>query len=166
MTLQARKHHRTFYHGTSRERAKSILAQGVDIEASRKRDPGDFGWGFYLTCDLIRAQNCGEVVLVVEIDTSTFAYLPSPYFLDGLTHIEPTTEVEHLFHDTVFTLIDDEWWEMGTVNGTAEERQRTARKVRATFLSQGHGGIETPNADGEIVVFDPACIRHVHVVAQ
>ena len=157
---------RTLHHGTTRERAASILAEGVDIEASRKRDPGDLGWGFYLTGDLARAQNCGEVVLKVEVDMTTFAHLAHPYFLDGLECVEPTTEVERLFFDTVFTLIDDGWWKMGTVKGTAEERERAARKVRTVFLARGHGGIETPHANGEVVVFDPACIRHAYATTE
>ena len=153
---------RTLYHGTSRERAALILAGGVDFEAPRTRDPGDFGWGFYLTACLSRARVCGEVVLEVVVDTSTFAYLPHPYFLDGLTRIEPTTEAGHLFHDTVFTLIDGEWWRMSTVNGTAEERESAARKVRTVFLAHGYAGIETPHDEGEVVVFAPTSNHHIH----
>jgi len=155
---------RTLYHGTSRERATLILAAGVDLEASKTRDPGDFGWGFYLTACLSRARVCGEMVLEVAVDTSTFAYLPHPYFLKrgSFTPVEPTTEVERLFHDTVFTLVDNQWWRMGTVNGTAEERKRAARKVREVFLAHGHAGIETPHQDGEVVVFDPTSIHHIH----
>ena len=154
----------TLYHGTSRKRAALILAEGVDMEAPRTRDPGDFGWGFYLTTSLSRARACGEVVLEVAVDTSNFAYLPYPYFLKrgSITPLEPTTEVERLFHDTVFTLVDNDWWKMGTVNGTADERQRAARKVRDCFLAHGHAGIETPHDDGEVVVFDPTSIQHIH----
>ena len=47
---------RTFYHGTSREQAAAMRIDGIDMSAPRKRDPGDFGWGFYLTGDLERAQ--------------------------------------------------------------------------------------------------------------
>ena len=155
---------RTLYHGTSRERAASILAGGVDLEAPRTRDPGDFGWGFYLTASISRARACGEVVLEVVVDTSTFAYLPYPYFLKrgSLTPVEPSTEAERLFHKTVFTLADDQWWRMTTVKGTAEEREHAARKVRTVFLAHGHAGIETPHDEGEVVVFDPTSIHHIH----
>ncbi len=151
----------TLYHGTTSQRATSILATGVDMEAPRTRDPGDLGWGFYLTASISRARACGEVVLEVTVDASTFAYLPYPYFLDGLTRIEPTTEAERLFHETVFTLTKDQWWEMRTVKGSASERERVARKVRTVFLAHGHAGIKTPHDEGEIVVFDSASIRHI-----
>ena len=71
----------TMYHGTSEASAQSILDQGIDIDAERRRDPGDFGWGFYLTGDRERAARMGRVVLSVTINVARFAFLEFPYFI-------------------------------------------------------------------------------------
>ena len=55
------------YHGTSHTTA--ILADGFDLEAQRTMDPGDFGWGVYLTDSPSRARAHGKV-LVVEVEDS------------------------------------------------------------------------------------------------
>lgn len=60
----------TFYHGTNKDRASSIVQDGVDLEHPRKSDPGDFGLGFYVTKSLASAKSYGECVLLVEVDLS------------------------------------------------------------------------------------------------
>jgi len=150
----------TFYHGTSQEKAEAILRKGVDMEHKRTRDPGDVGWGFYLTTDLERARNCGPVVLEVVINVKTFARIPNPYFLAGLNSVKPTTPDEHLFHGIVM----DEW-KMRTVNGRWDDRVTAAKEVRDTFMAAGHLGIMTSHDGNETVVFDLAAIQSVVVTA-
>ena len=44
----------TFYHGTTRQAAQTIRANGIDL--SRQRPDSDFGRGFYVTTELQQAQ--------------------------------------------------------------------------------------------------------------
>lgn len=52
--------YKTFYHGTTKENAENILKNGVDIDAIRIHDAGDFGWGFYVTPKLSLAKAYGR----------------------------------------------------------------------------------------------------------
>ena len=85
-----------WYHGTPSY--KKILASGFDIDAPRKHDPGDFGWGIYVVGNLPRAKAYGKVLGVI-FDTLSCAYIPNPYFIKGIDKIEPQNEVEKLFTD-------------------------------------------------------------------
>jgi len=49
------------YHGTSREACESIWENDVGVSGTR-REPGDFGYGFYLTKSLVRARSYGPCV--------------------------------------------------------------------------------------------------------
>lgn len=137
-----------WFHGTPQETWEKIQADGIDFEVKRRSDPGDMGWGLYLTRNLPRARTYGGVVIQVEILEVRFAYLQNPYFLDGFDPIAPTTPVEKLFHGLVF-----QGGKMLTVNGSKESREYTAKRVRDAFLAQGYLGIITPYSEGEAVVF-------------
>ena len=91
-----------FYHGTSKERAAEILERGVDLNAPRSHDPGDFGWGLYLTQNLVRAQQYGSVILEVDVDLECFAHVPNPYFIEKLVPTQPQTPPERLFYSLAF----------------------------------------------------------------
>lgn len=151
----------TFFHGTSEERAESILREGVDMDYKRTRDPGDVGWGFYLTTDFERAENCGYVVLEVTVNVESFARIPNPYFLNGLSSVEPSTDDERLFHGLVF-----DGGFMRTVNGKWSDRVEAAKEVRDVFRQAGHSGIMTAHDGNETVVFDPAAIVSVRVTSR
>jgi hypothetical protein len=140
------------YHGTSSACADRILDEGFDADAKRRNDPGDFGWGVYLTDSPFRARAYGEAVLEVEIDEDRFARLPNPYFLDGLEEVEPETWAEKLFHSVAFR--GDA---MVTVKGP--NRIEACKEVTRNFTLRGFAGIITgPDRDGnfEVVVFHPA----------
>jgi hypothetical protein len=145
----------TCYHGTSLGKALAILAEGVDMEATRRRDPGDIGWGFYLSTIRGRANVHGEVTLACEIETDDFAYLPHPYFAQGLDELAPATAEERLFHGLAF-----DGREMLTVRG--DQRAEVSRLIRDTFLARGYHGIRTDH-HGEIVVFNPVAVRAIRV---
>lgn len=145
----------TFYHGTSTGIASRILADGFDVHARRVSDPGDLGWGAYLTSSESRARSYGNAVLHVQIDTTNFARLKNPYFLDGLKSVKPKTATERLFYDVAF----DDKGDMLTVQG----RNRTAasKKVARTFMDHGYDGIiggPFNMGDIEVVVFDDDAI--------
>lgn len=146
------------FHGTSTDSAAKVLAEGFDVDAERRSDPGDLGWGTYLTNRSARARAYGEV-LEVEIDESRFARLPNPYFLDGLSEVEPETLVERVFHRLVFAN-----GIMLTVKGSKEERVIVAKRIAEAFMTAGYAGIIAgPFRDGsiEVVIFDPSAVISV-----
>lgn len=146
----------SYLHGTSQ--ADTILAEGFDIEAPRRSDPGDLGWGIYLTDEPSRARAYGEV-LRVEIETIRFARIKSPYFLDGFKEIEPTTDEEKLFYGLAF-----KDGSMLSVTADSEDRVAVAKRIREGFLAAGFDGIlagPDRNLQVEVVVFNPETIRKV-----
>lgn len=142
----------TFYHGTSAVAASRILADGFDVHAPRVCDPGDLGWGVYLTSGPSRARACGDTVLAVTVDTTNFARIRNPYFIEGLKPVKPRGGVEKLFYGAAF----DRHGEMLTVKGRG--RVAASKKVARTFLDAGYDGIIAGPFDIsgiEVVVFDP-----------
>jgi hypothetical protein len=131
-----------------------ILSDGFDFGAVRRSDPGDFGWGLYLTRSLARARAIGSDVLIVMVDISRFARIPNPYFLSGTKEMVPHTEAERLFHRSAFRN-----GEMITVMGNEADRVAASKDLAEVFVRRGWGGIVT---DGdEVVVFDSGCIRSI-----
>lgn len=147
-----------FYHGTSRHKAKAILAVGIDPDAERSHDEGDFGRGFYVTQDLTRARTYGDAVLEVDIDLSQFAYIENPYFCEKLQLLQPKTDVERLFYGIAF---DPESGEMRTCCHTLPDHAETATQIRDTFLEVGYLGITTGRPDRETVVFSSSTVVSV-----
>jgi hypothetical protein len=140
----------TLYHGSPF--AQKIMDGGIDLGFRRTSDPGDFGWGFYLTNSLNRAKNYGQV-LQVTIDDRLYARIPNPYFLERLQILSPETPEEHLFYDLAF---DPVTGEMLTVTGP--QREAICKRIREVFLQHGYAGIVTDLHDQETVVFDPGSI--------
>jgi len=140
----------TFYHGSPY--ALDIARSGIDIGFRRTSDPGDFGWGFYLTNSLSRAKAYGQI-LRVTIDESRYARIPNPYFLNRLQILYPVTPEEHLFYDLAFDPVSGD---MLTVTGP--QREMVCKKIREVFLQRGYVGIITDLHDQETVVFDPESI--------
>lgn len=146
------------YHGTND--AESVLA-GVCLDIPRRRDPGDFGWGFYCAFDRDRAAAHGRHVLVVDVDESALARIPNPYFLDLLDQLLPETSQEHLLYGLIF---DEPGGLMLTVRG--DRRDETARQVTEAFLQAGWKGIVADSPlIAELVVFDPSAIRSIELEA-
>lgn len=145
----------SFYHGTNRP--DEVLAKGFDIDAPRRCDPGDFGWGVYLTAQLARATSFGKV-LSVRVDLTRFALVPNPYFLENGKSVLPATPEEKLFYECVF-----HEGGMKTVTARGEERAQNAKEVRRVFLAAGYTGIRTLTYDREAVVFDPSTILAVEI---
>lgn len=147
----------TYLHGTDARSAKVILTEGFSLETRRQSDPGDFGWGIYLTDAPSRARSYGSEVLRVTIATERYARIKNPYFLEGLREVEPQTAEEKLFHQTVF-----EGGKMLTVKG--EDREGVARRVREVFMEAGYDGIIAgPDRQGqcEVVVFRTSSILRI-----
>lgn len=158
-----------WYHATDRSSALSIIADGVRLDLDHKRDPGDFGWGFYLTRDKRRASAIDRVLLQVEFQRDQCVYLENPYFMrDGRT-FRPGTYIELLFHRLCFLerhRLDtrNEPQVMGTVHGTPQERTVVAKAIRGAFLLRGFRGIVTGHAGGEAVIFDPDILTSVELI--
>lgn len=151
---------RVWYHGTTSASAKKIMSEGVDLNAPRVRDPGDLGRGFYLTTDPKRAAVCGDVVLRVGVKASHMACIHSPYFLDGLQELTPTTSAERLFYDTAF-----QDGVLRTTTGTAAERESAAQQIRDAFVAAGYTGILS-SSPSEMVIFDPAVVVAARVEGE
>lgn len=146
-----------WYHGTPRWQA--VIDNGINIDAPKHSDPGDFGWGIYLTTKLTRAKTYGRV-FVVEISTSKMAYIPNPYFLDGLRRLAPITEEEKLFYSLAYGADG----EMLTVQGSKEERIAAACRIQRSFLDAGYSGIVSDYDRGETVLFDSSPILSVKLL--
>lgn len=143
----------TLYHGSSAW--EKILEVGFDLEHPRRSDPGDFGWGLYLSANPARARSYGKV-LKVSLDPSRLAYISNPYFLDRFERVEPKTEEEKLFYGLVF---DGDI--MKTVNLPSDLRVAAAKLVRQVFLEKGYTGIRTSLDDEETVLFSLSAIQRV-----
>jgi hypothetical protein len=145
------------YHGTSAERAAQILKSGFDLDAARTSDPGDFGWGLYLTPDLSTARAYGDVVLRVILDDSSYARIRDPYNPDL------TQEADRLFHALAF---QDGYMLTCFYGFSKEDKKRVSKAIRDEFLARGYGGISSSYRAGETVVFDASTIREVQVLRK
>lgn len=143
---------RKFFHGTTN--AERILKEGFDMDADRASDPGDFGWGIYLTPNRERARGHGPVLEVI-VDTEGFAKIPNPYFLVKGENIRPKTPEELLFYNLVFC---GDCTTMLTVRGIFQRRVMLCKLVREEFLLCNYTGILTEHDEAETVVFDPSTI--------
>lgn len=151
------------YHGTRPEHASDILIHGVRFAGLSRRDPGDFGTGFYLTSSLERARSYGSNVLGVEVYTEMLARVRNPYFLEGLVPVQPSTEPERLFHQAAFR-----GSVMLTVQARGEERARACDAVRDTFLRSGYTGIiaYASRGEAEVVLFDDTAIQKIYLLTK
>ncbi len=146
-----------FYHGTSH--LDEILTKGFDIDAPRRSDPGDFGWGTYLTKSRPRARAYGKV-LQVHVDPTKLAHIQDPYFLHAGERTRPVTDLEKLFYELAFP---DGPSSMKTVQGPTDARVACAKIIREEFLSRGYSGITTSMDDCESVIFDHSAILRVSI---
>jgi len=143
-----------WYHGTPRW--QDILDKGIDIDAPKHSDPGDFGWGIYLTGKLSRARVYGRV-FQIDIDARNMAYVSNPYFLVGLKRVLPTTPEEKLFYSLAY----DSAGEMKTLHGSRESRIAAARAIQRGFLDAGYSGIVSDYDEGEAVLFETSPLLSV-----
>ena len=148
------------YHGTTFEGMKAIIERGFKLEAERRSDPGDFGWGIYLTGHLSRAKAIGgKYVLEVEVE------LKNPLVFKSISE--------------AYKFADEMALKLGiTIHGkgnTPEERfqdrVKNSKKWREYFLRQGYDGIIIYDPDPlwkgapyEVVVFDLSAIKSVKPV--
>ncbi|MAG24176.1 hypothetical protein CMI47_01225 [Candidatus Pacearchaeota archaeon] len=147
-----------YYHGTTKKAAEEILAHGFSHAIERRRDPGDFGWGTYLTQMRERAENLGEAVLEVHVDTSSFEHITHPYFRDRNDLVWPQTDAQRIFFDMV---MEPGGRRMKTVHGPLASRREVALEIAQLFREQGIGGFTTGLEDGETVVFDLRAIKNI-----
>ena len=152
----------TWYHGTDDTSREAILRDGFDLNADRRHDCGDFGWGVYLGGSLPRARSYGGNVVQVELDESRFARIVNPYFVEGFCEVKPVTDVEKLFHSLAF--VPGQYGGnqvMLTVRGTREARYAASKRVATAFLEAGYAGIISEHSGGETVVFDTTAIASI-----
>ncbi len=141
-------------HGTNLEAAESIIKNGVDMFHPRKKDPGDFGMGFYLTSSLIRANVNGHSILEVDLDVSKFAFIADPYNPD-------TSTMAQVFKSLAFNDKDEMLTCVHSVR--FEERREVCMRIRNNFLTMGFQGIQTKHNGDETVVFDVASIKSIKI---
>ena len=173
---------KTFYHGTSNDQAANILANGVNLDYPRVQDPGDFGWGFYITQNLDSAKSYsrGGAILKVTVDETKLAFIQDPYFTptksSGGKRTKPETDAEKLFFDIAYTGEDILEYDssgrirsiqlarMSTVAGPPSEIVKAAKKVREAFLASGYSGIETLHRGSEAVLFGLDCLLTIDLL--
>lgn len=139
-----------FFHGTTLDAALSMMKVGVDLYHPRKSDPGDFGLGFYLTGDIVRARAYGKAILIAALDMSEYAYIPSPYEPDD-------SKAGKLFRELAFA--EDGNMRTCYSGFSKEQRQQISVEIRDKFLSWGWKGIRSDYSGGEIACFDLATIK-------
>lgn len=167
------------YHGSQAK--EEILKKGFDIEAPRVADPGDFGWGIYLTGDLSRAKATGgpKNVLDVQACFKKPLVLHSPYAVHeaetpGDKFID---ELREKHGDPVHGLTDEEAIELHRQGKSPDEiadigaqnRVKTSRKWAEEIQKAGYDAAiwEKPYYHGpieknfEVVIFDPQKIKSV-----
>lgn len=137
-----------FFHGTSKW--ATIRREGFQLEAPRRSDPGDFGWGIYLTKDAARARSYGEVICVV-LDTGRLARIANPYFIKGLEPQKPQTPLEELYYSIAFAN-----GEMQTIHSA--DRAQAAKNIRTQMMAAGYTGIMSKYGGSETVIFEPRII--------
>lgn len=164
------------YHGSPRK--EEILERGFDVEAPRASNPGDFGWGIYLTSDLARAKASGPV-LEVQTCFETPLVLHSPYRI----HAPETAgdkfiaELRKKYGDTIHGLTDEEAIELHRKGKSPEEiaeisrqnRIYASRKWAEEIQKAGYDAVvwEKPwlykpiEENYEVVIFDPNKIKGV-----
>lgn len=164
------------YHGS---RAKEeILERGFDVEAPRVSNPGDFGWGIYLSGNPARARASGPV-LEVEVCFEKPLVLESPYRI----HPPETAgdkfiaELREKYGDTVHGLTEEEAIELHRKGKSPEEiaeisrqnRIYASRKWAEEIQKAGYDAVvwEKPyrykprEENYEVVIFDPDKIKAI-----
>ena len=143
-----------YYHGTHPDFIAPIISGGFDINARRRSDTGDFGWGVYVWPRRSQAKVYG-VPLAIDVNTDRLAYIPNPYFAKRGEVFQPITEAERLFHSLAFDGRD-----MRTTLGNG--RIEASKRIASAFCLAGYTGIRTDNY-GETVIFDLTAILRVEV---
>lgn len=109
-------------HGTTSEAAAAILEGGFRLDAERRSDPGDFGWGVYLTGWGPVARASGRAVVVAEVELErpkTFGSKAAAY------------EWLRRLHDGA----------LPTVQGSERDRVAASKQLRRRMLERGVDGI-------------------------
>jgi|GEM_PF-4200718 len=118
------------YHGTTPEGMEKIPKEGFSLEAERVSDPGDFGWGIYLTGMPARAKPYGGVnVLRVEVDFNNPLIFRS--VSEAYKWRDPFVEK---YGDTLHG-IGNTWKEK------LKSKAKIAKKWREELLKRGYDGI-------------------------
>ena len=144
------------YHGTTSEGMKKIPQEGFSLEAERTSDPGDFGWGVYLTGMPARAKAYGGInILRVEVD------FDNPLKFSSVSEAYKWRELlVQKYGDTIHG-IGNTWEEK------AKSRAEIAKRWREELLRQGYDGIIiydkrwTNGEPYEAVAFKP---ENIHVI--
>jgi len=167
------------YHGSLAK--EQILTRGFDINAPRSRDPGDFGWGIYLTSSVGKAKAVAGMsnVLEVRVCFTRPLILHSPYsignpettgdwFIRGLrekygdpVHGLTPEEVEELYrqgksNEQIKQLDDDN--RVTSAKKWAEEIQKAGYDAVVWEKPYRYGKI-VPHY--EVVIFDPSQITEI-----
>lgn len=159
-----------YFHGTNEKSAKVIAKSGFDIDSPRQSDPGDLGWGIYLTTDYNRAKSYGTVIFAVELsEKANLAEIINPYFIKRFERLLPQTAEELLFYNIAF----NEKGNMRNVSQmtSTEEKIRISKQIRDTFLKASYDGIiagpfNLRRDDKEIVIFNSDIIELVYTTKK
>jgi len=172
------------YHGSSA--IDKIINEGFRIEVPRTRDPGDFGWGIYLSDSISRAFAAGgkdirpgkERVVATKVKVKNPLVLKCPYSICE----KPETsgdqliwELRRKYGDTVRGLTEDESERLYNEGKTGEEiyqiamtkRTQAAKKWAEEIQKAGYDAVIWERGEvypggpveHEVVIFDPSKIK-------
>lgn len=150
-----------WYHGT--RRWQEILNAGLSIDAPKVTDPGDFGWGIYLTKSRVLSAIFGRVFRIT-LDDTNLAYIENPYFLheDGGGQRFPVTPAEQLFYSEAFNGDGD----MLTIKGDLASRIAVAKNIQRVFLANGFAGIKADYGHAETVLFNLSPVVTIELLPE
>lgn len=167
------------YHGARVK--EEILRRGFDIEAPRVADPGDFGWGIYLTSDLNRARATGGTKNVLDVQ----ACFKNPLVLHAPYSINPPetagdrfiNQLRERYGDTVHGLTTEEAIELHRQGKSPDQiatitygnRVRASKKWAEEIQRAGYDAViwEKPfhyrpiEENYEVVIFNPNQIKSI-----
>lgn len=152
------------YHGTTPEGMEKIPKEGFSLESARVSDPGDFGWGIYLTGPYARAKAIGgKNVLTVEVN------LDNPLRFSTMSDAYKWREaLIEKYGDTIHGIGE-------TFDEKLKNRFSSAKKWTEHLLKEGYDGIiiydpkiatslnQETFTPYEVVVFKPEKIRVVSI---
>jgi hypothetical protein len=148
------------YHGSPD--ASRIFTEGFDLWTKRNTDPGDLGWGIYLTGNWYWARQFaggeGAEANVIELDIDPAKLARIRHEIVGCGKEPNLNKAERLWRKVV------ECSAFGiplTIASEPKERAKVAKMVRRRFMRAGYTGIlaGTVGKDEEVVVFNLGAIR-------
>ena len=174
----------TLYHGSAA--IDRIVTEGFKVDVPRAHDPGDFGWGIYLSDSIGRAYSAGgidvrpgqERVVAVKVDIRNPLVLKCPYSVcekPETTGDKLIWKLREQYGDTVHGLSDEEAQKLYNEGKTPDEigeiaalnRVKAAKKWAEEIQKAGYDSVVWERGEEwrggpvehEVVIFDPSKVK-------